>query len=107
MDYLVWMPVATVVSLFVVLFAYGLFASALAPFPKHGSRVLTGLLLAAWPAWVVLLAWNAGNDTSPRVKVLAGLAFAIPTIAVLALVLNFINGCAGDVFPLGGSGYCR
>ena len=106
-DYLVWMPLATAVSLFVTIFVYGLAVSVIEPFPRDAAIVLTSVLLVAWPAWILLLARNIGNGAPSSVRLLAGVAFAVPTTAVLAVVLNLINACkTGEGFPLGGSSLC-
>lgn len=103
MDYLVWMPLATGVSLFVVIVGYGLSVSIIEPFPHDAAVMLTGLLLVAWPVWVLRLAWNVGNEAPPPVQLLVGVAFAVPTTVLLVVVLNVVNACnAGGGFPLGG-----
>lgn len=102
-DYLVWMPLAVVVSLFVAVFGYGFAVNVVEPFPREAAIMLTTLLLIAWPAWVLRLAWGVGNEAPPAVRIAIGLAFAVPTTVLLVFVLNAINGCnAGGGFPLGG-----
>jgi hypothetical protein len=107
-DYLVWMPLALGVSLFVTLLAYGFLITLFEPFPKGAAHLLTSALLVAWPVWVLMVAWNTGNEASTQTRVIVGVAFAVPTMIVLVVALNLINGCStGQGFPLGGSGYCR
>lgn len=102
-DYLVWMPLATGVSLFVMIFAYGFAVEVIEPFPHDAAVMLTSLLLVGWPIWILRLAWNIGNETAPAVRLLAGAIFAVPTTLLLALVLNLVNACnAGGGFPFGG-----
>jgi hypothetical protein len=106
-DYLVWMPLATAVSLFVTMFAYGFLVTVIDPFTRGAAIVLTSALLVAWPVWIVVLAWNLGNGVTRPLRLVAGLAFAVPTTVVLAVFLNFVNACnTGEGFPLGGSSLC-
>ena len=104
-DYLVWMPLATAISLFLTILGYGLAVSVIEPFPREAAIMLTSVLLVAWPSWILLLAWNVGNETRSPVRIVAGVAFTVPSTVVLAVVLNLVNACNVDSgFPLGGEG---
>jgi hypothetical protein len=102
-DYLIWMPLATGVSLFATILGYGLAVSLIEPFPRAAAILLTTVLLISWPVCIFLLARNMGNEAPSPVPVLAGVAFAVPTTALLAVVFNLLNACnAGVGFPLSG-----
>ena len=105
-DYLVWMPLATGISLFATIFCYGLAVGLIEPFPRAAAIMLTSVLLVFWPVCIFRLARNMGNDAPSPLPVVAGVVFAVPTTALLAAVLNVINACnAGVGFPLS-SGDC-